>query len=65
MTVLHSLLRNKDIAEERVVVQGLADTQPVVDNDSPQNRAQNRRVELILNRGVDQDFGDLKDLQFN
>ncbi|MCB1773213.1 MAG: OmpA family protein [Gammaproteobacteria bacterium] len=65
VTVLHSLLRNKDIAEERVVVQGLADTQPVVDNDSPQNRAQNRRVELILNRGVDQDFGDLKDLQFN
>lgn len=65
VTVLHSLLRNKDIAEERVVVQGLADTQPVVDNNSPQNRAQNRRVELILNRGIDQDFGDLKDLQFN
>jgi chemotaxis protein MotB len=65
VTVLHSLLRNKDIAEDRVVVQGLADTQPVVDNDSPQNRAKNRRVELILNRGLDQDFGDLKDLQFN
>jgi chemotaxis protein MotB len=65
VTVLHSLLRNKDIAEERVVVEGLADTQPIVDNDSPQNRAKNRRVELILNRGVDQDFGDLKDLQFN
>jgi len=65
VTVLHSLLRNKDIAEERVVVQGLADTQPVVDNDSPQNRAKNRRVELILNRGVDQDFGDLDDLQLN
>lgn len=65
VTVLHSLLRNKDIADERVVVQGLSDTQPVVDNDSPQNRAKNRRVELILNRGIDQDFGDLRDLQLN
>jgi chemotaxis protein MotB len=65
VTVLHSLLRNKAIADERVVVQGLSDTQPVVDNDSPQNRAKNRRVELILNRGFDQDFGDLKDLQLN
>jgi chemotaxis protein MotB len=65
VTVLHSMLRNKDIAEDRIVVQGFADTQPQVDNDSPQNRAQNRRVELILMRGMDEDFGDLRDLQFN
>jgi chemotaxis protein MotB len=65
VTVLHSLLRNPDIAEDRVVVQGLADTQPVVSNDTPQNRARNRRVEMILSRGSDQDFGDLKDLQLN
>lgn len=63
VTVLHSLLRNPDIAETRVVVQGFADTQPLVDNDSPQNRARNRRVELILVRGIDENFGDLKDLQ--
>jgi chemotaxis protein MotB len=65
VTVLHSMLRNPEIAEDRVVVQGLADTQPLVENDSPQNRAKNRRVEMILSRGVDQDFGDLKDLQMN
>jgi chemotaxis protein MotB len=64
VTVLHSLLRNPEIAEERVIVQGLSDTQPLVDNDSPQNRAKNRRVELILMRGMDEDFGDLGDLQF-
>ena len=63
VTVLHSLLRNKDIAEDRVVVQGVADTQPVVPNDSPDNRARNRRVELILSRGADLDFGDLDDLR--
>jgi chemotaxis protein MotB len=63
VTVLHSLLRNQDIAEDRVVVQGLADTRPVVANDSPDNRARNRRVELILSRGMDLDFGDLDDLK--
>lgn len=62
VTVLHSLLRNKEIAEERVVVQGLSDTRPLVENNSPQNRAKNRRVELILTRGIDEDFGDLADL---
>ncbi|MCB1802945.1 MAG: OmpA family protein [Gammaproteobacteria bacterium] len=63
VTVLHSLLRNKDIAEERVVVQGLADTKPLVENDTPQNRARNRRVELILRRGIDVDFGDLQQIE--
>ncbi len=63
VTVLHSLLRNKDIAEDRVLVQGFADTRPLVDNDSPQNRARNRRVELILSRAVEEHFGDLKDLR--
>ncbi len=61
VTVLHSMLRNPDIAEDRVVVQGVADTQPVVDNDSPQNRAKNRRVELVLTRGLDENFEDLRD----
>jgi len=61
VTVLHSMLRNPDIAEERVVVQGLSDTKPVVDNSSPENRAKNRRVELVLTRGLDEDFEDLRD----
>ena len=65
VTVLHSMLRNKDIAEDRIVVQGLADTQPMVENDSPQNRAKNRRVELILTRDVNEEINDLKDLRFN
>jgi len=65
VTVLHSMLRNKDIAEDRVVVEGLSDTRPLVPNDSPQNRAKNRRVELILTRGVDESILDLNDLQSN
>jgi len=65
VTVLHSMLRNKDISEERVVVEGLADTRPLVANDSPQNRAKNRRVELILTRGIEDEIQDLKDLQLD
>lgn len=65
VTVLHSMLRNKDIVEDRVVVEGLSDTRPLVSNDSPQNRAKNRRVELILTRGVDESILDLNDLQSN
>jgi chemotaxis protein MotB len=57
------MLRNPDIAEPRVIVQGLADTQPLAANDSPQNRARNRRVELILTRGLDENFDDLDGLQ--
>ena len=63
VTVLHSMLRNPDISEDRIVVQGLADTKPLVDNDSPQNRAKNRRVEMTLTRGLEDTLLDLKDVQ--
>ena len=65
VTVLHSMLRNKDIAEDRVVVEGFADTRPMVPNDSPQNRAKNRRVELIITRGIEEEIKDLKDLRLD
>ena len=59
------MLRNRDIAEDRIVVQGLADTKPLVDNDSPQNRAKNRRVEMTLSRGIEDTLLDLKDVQLD
>ena len=65
VTVLHSMLRNKDISEDRIVVQGLADTRPLVPNDSPQNRAKNRRVELILKRDLDDDPDRSMELEIN
>ena len=55
VTVLHALLRNPDVDEGRVVVKGHADTQPLVDNETPENRAKNRRVELQVIKGPDQD----------
>jgi chemotaxis protein MotB len=54
VTVLHAMLQNPDIEQDRVLVEGYAETRPLVPNDSPENRAKNRRVELILVRGEDQ-----------
>jgi chemotaxis protein MotB len=50
VTVVHAMLSNAAIEEERFLVQGFADSQPLVDNDSAENRAQNRRVELLIRR---------------
>jgi len=57
--VLHSMLRNKQIAQGRVQVQGFADTKPLEDNATPQGRAKNRRVELVILRGSDIDSGEV------
>ena len=59
VTVLHSMLRNKQIAQDRVQVQGFADTKPLEDNATPQCRAKNRRVELVILRGSDIDSGEV------
>jgi type VI secretion system protein ImpK len=40
------------VAPDRMTAQGLADTQPVVPNDSAANRAMNRRVEITLTAGA-------------
>jgi chemotaxis protein MotB len=55
VTVLHAMLRNPDIDQSRVVVKGHADTKPMVDNDTPEHRAQNRRVELHVIKGIAND----------
>ncbi|MCP3870027.1 MAG: flagellar motor protein MotB [Gammaproteobacteria bacterium] len=58
VTVVHSLLKNPDIDPARVLVEGHADSHPLVPNDSSKNRSVNRRVEMILERGDDLDNGE-------
>lgn len=48
VTVLHQMTKDDVVPSERVVVEGHADTRPLVANDSYENRATNRRVEIIL-----------------
>lgn len=47
VSILEHILRiNKKIPNERIVIQGYADTVPLVPNTTPTNRATNRRVEI-------------------
>ncbi|MEW7973182.1 MAG: flagellar motor protein MotB [Candidatus Thiodiazotropha endolucinida] len=59
VTVVHAMLSNAAIDEARFLIQGYADSQPLVVNDTSENRAQNRRVELVLQRGEDEDSGEV------
>lgn len=47
-TVVHYLLRKNQIEATRILAVGLADSQPLVPNTTPENRARNRRVEIAL-----------------
>ncbi len=58
VTVVHALLQNPNVDSTRVLVEGHADSRPLQANDSSENRATNRRVELILIRGEDRDSGE-------
>lgn len=46
--VANVLLAREQVAPDRLRVTGLADTEPRVANDSTENRAKNRRVEIII-----------------
>jgi len=62
VTVLHALLKNTKLDSKRVLVEGYAETRPLVPNDSWANRAKNRRVELILIRGKGDGVQDLREV---
>ncbi|VAX08092.1 Flagellar motor rotation protein MotB [hydrothermal vent metagenome] len=50
VTVVHALLTDPTMDPERFLVEGHADSNPLAPNDSSENRAVNRRVELIIKR---------------
>lgn len=55
VTVVHELLALDTIPQERFVIEGHGDAHPMVKNDSSKNRALNRRVELIIVQGEEED----------
>ena len=55
VTVVHELLALDTIPQERFVIEGHGDAHPMVKNDTASNRALNRRVELIIVQGEEED----------
>ena len=47
-SVVHELLKYEEMPPERFVLEGYADTQTLAPNDTAENRARNRRVEIIV-----------------
>ena len=48
VTVTHELLAMDTLPPERFIVEGHGDAHPMVANDTPENRALNRRVEITI-----------------
>lgn len=47
-SVVRYFIEELDLDEERFLIAGYGETRPVVENDSPENWAQNRRVEIVI-----------------
>ncbi|HEA54285.1 OmpA family protein, partial [Marinobacter antarcticus] len=48
VSVVHELVLNQQVSAERVVAAGRAETNPLAPNDTAENRALNRRVEIAI-----------------
>ncbi len=48
VTVAHEILQDGKVDPIRMVIEGHAETKPIVPNDSAESRSKNRRVEIIL-----------------
>lgn len=50
-SVVHYLIREADVDPERMEIRAMSDNEPIVPNDSWENRAQNRRVDISVLHG--------------
>ncbi|WP_024461116.1 MotB family protein [Marinimicrobium sp. LS-A18] len=58
VSVAHQLMRGDYIDQDRFEVTGFADTRPLAPNDTRENRARNRRVEVVIRQGLEQELDD-------
>jgi len=54
LSVTHELISSGALEEERVMVAGFSDTRPFTNNDTPEGRAMNRRVEIVIRQEVEE-----------
>lgn len=50
-SVVHHILEQTDLPAKRIIASGRADSIPLVPNTSAENRARNRRVEIVVTMG--------------
>ena len=58
VAVAHELMLGGDVPEKRFQVAGFSSTSPLVANDSVENRARNRRVEILIKQSVENELDD-------
>ena len=58
VSVAEELMKGGDINRRRFEVSGMADTQPLVDNSTRENRARNRRVEIVIRQGLGEEISE-------
>ncbi|MBB3167059.1 MotB family protein [Simiduia aestuariiviva] len=58
VSVAQELMRGNEVNPRRFQVSGFADTKPLAANDNSENRARNRRVEIVIQQGLDADISD-------
>lgn len=58
VSVAMELMKGGQLPQRRFQVVGLADTRPLVANDSAANRARNRRVEIMIKQGLEDELND-------
>ncbi|MCG8412699.1 MAG: flagellar motor protein MotB [Pseudomonadales bacterium] len=56
LSVAHALIEEESVDSDRFQVIGFADSRPVASNDTSQDRAKNRRVEIVIRQGVDEEI---------
>jgi chemotaxis protein MotB len=55
VSVVHALLNDGTLSPDRFVVEGHGDAHPLTTNDTAENRALNRRVEMTIEQGRDEE----------
>lgn len=55
VSVTHQLLKTAEASVDRFMITGHAETRPRAENDTPENRAKNRRVDISIVRGKTDD----------
>ncbi|MDX1692310.1 MAG: flagellar motor protein MotB [Ketobacteraceae bacterium] len=55
VSVAHELMKTGEIAPDLFSVVGLGETEPLAPNDTDENRARNRRVEIVVEQGKQDD----------